>query len=124
MEHFYVILFDDEKLNASEIKRKFSDFNTKYYEADHLKITSLLFTMTQQMITVNKFDDIEKAMLYYKSVISNNEILDGIDPSLYKHFIISSQNYPTFYNKKNIPAYMKFFRIFYLKPLEKAKEEK
>lgn len=124
MEHFYVILFDDEKLNASEIKRKFSDFNTKYYEADHLKITSLLFTMSQQMITVNKFDDIEKAMLYYKSVISNNEVLDGIDPSLYKHFIISSQNYPTFYNKKNIPAYMKFFRIFYLKPLEKANEEK
>ena len=123
MDHFYVILFDDDKLNASELKRKFSDYNTKYYEADHLKLTSLLFTMSEQMITVNRFDDIEKAMLYYKSLISNNEVLNGIDPSLYKHFIISSQNYPTFYNKKNIPAYMKFFRIFYIKPLEKQKEQ-
>ncbi|HHT04476.1 MAG TPA: hypothetical protein GX005_09190 [Bacteroidales bacterium] len=119
MEHFYVVIFDDDKLNASEIKIKFSDYNSKFYKSDNLKLTSLLFTMSEQMITVDRFEDIEKAMKYYNGVISNNEVLDNIDPTLFKHFIISTQNYPTFYNRKNIPAYLKFFRIFYLKPLEK-----
>ncbi|MFA6805887.1 MAG: tetratricopeptide repeat protein [Bacteroidales bacterium] len=116
MEHFYVMIFDDDKLNSSEIKIKFSNYNSKFYKSDNLKLTSLLFTMSQQMITVNRFESIEKAMNYYKGVISNNEVLNDIDPTLYKHFIISTQNYPTFYNRKNIPAYLKFFRIFYLKP--------
>jgi hypothetical protein len=75
------------------------------------------------MITVNRFESIEKAMSYYKDLISNNEVLNDIDPTLFKHFIISTQNYPTFYNRKNIPAYLKFFRIFYLKPLEKEAEK-
>jgi len=123
MEHFYVIIFDDDKLNSSEIKIKFSDYNSKYYKSDNLKLTSMLFTMSEQMITVNRFESIEKAMSYYKDLISNNEVLNDIDPTLFKHFIISTQNYPTFYNRKNIPAYLKFFRIFYLKPLEKEAEK-
>jgi tetratricopeptide (TPR) repeat protein len=124
MEYFYVILFNDDKLNASELKIKYSDFNAKYYGAEILQLTSLLFTMQEQMITIDRFPSIEKAMLYYQSIISNNEVLNGIDPSLYTHFIISTQNYPTFYKQKNVPAYMKFFNIFYLKPLEKDKEKK
>ena len=123
MEHFYVIIFDDDKLNSSEFKIKFSDYNSKYYKSDNLKLTSMLFTMSEQMITVNRFESIEKAMSYYKDLISNNEVLNDIDPTLFKHFIISTQNYPTFYNRKNIPAYLKFFRIFYLKPLEKEAEK-
>jgi tetratricopeptide (TPR) repeat protein len=122
MNHFYVILFDDSKLNASEMKIRYSNFNSKYYKAENLKLTSLLFTLSQQMITVDQFETIDKAMEYYNAVISTNEVLNGIDATLYKHFIISSQNYPTFYKRKNIPAYMKFFRIFYLKPLEEKKE--
>ena len=119
MDHFYVILYDDDKINSSEMKIKFSNFNSSFFPEEQLKLTSLLFTINQQMISVIRFSDIDKAMQYYQSVISN-DILKDVDPSLYNHFIISSQNYPTFYNKKNIPAYLKFFRIFYLKPLEKA----
>ena len=53
--------------------------------------------------------------------INSKELLEGINPDYYTHFIISTQNYPTFYNRKNIPAYNKFFRIFYL---EKEKNKK
>jgi len=121
MEHFYVILFDDDKVNVSEIRTAFSDFNTKYFTADNIKLTSLLFTMSKQMITVNRFENIEKAMQYYNTIINSKELLEGINPDYYTHFIISTQNYPTFYNRKNIPAYNKFFRIFYL---EKEKNKK
>lgn len=114
MEHFYVILFDDDKVNVSDVRTKFSDFNTKYFSADNIKFTSLLFTMTKQMITVNRFENIEKAMNYYNTLIESKEVLNDINPNYYTHFIISTQNYPTFYNRKNIPAYNKFFRIFYL----------
>lgn len=118
MEHFFVLLFDDDKVNSSDIKRKFSDFNAASYSAVGLSITSLLFTMDKQMISVARFEDIEMAMEYYKSVLSS-DILSGVPSSSYTAFVISTQNYPTFYSRKNLAAYMKFFRIFYLKPLAK-----
>ncbi len=119
MEHFYVILFDDDNVNVSSVRTAFSDFNREYFGAEGLKLTSLLFTMNEQMITIDRFPSIDKAMEYYNTLINSKKVIADIDERYYHHFIISTQNYPTFYNRKNIPAYMKFFRVFYLNNNEK-----
>lgn len=119
MEHFYVILFDDDNVNVSSVRTAFSDFNREYFGAEGLKLTSLLFTMNEQMITIDRFPSIDKAIEYYNTLINSKKIIADIDERYYHHFIISTQNYPTFYNRKNIPAYMKFFRVFYLNNNEK-----
>lgn len=111
MQHYYVFLFDDDKMDAIELDAKVKQFNTENYPDKKLQTTSMLFTMTKQMIIVRKFRNREQAMAYYTSIAS---LLKNYDANNYTHFVISLQNYPTFYNRKNIEIYEKFFKLMYL----------
>jgi tetratricopeptide (TPR) repeat protein len=118
MNHYYIMLADDSKNDVQYVQKLIDDFNQKNYPEFNLKSTAQLFTFSDQMINVRKFNNIEQAMEYYNK-INNDSIFKTLNPTYYKHFIISIQNYPTFYNKRNIEAYMKFFRIMYLQNNEK-----
>ncbi|MDR1725648.1 MAG: hypothetical protein LBR28_04585 [Bacteroidales bacterium] len=113
MEHYYVLLFDDDKIDATLLAQQVEKFNDSLYAENNLQTSSVLFTISQQIISVKRFSNIEEAMKYYNSIY--NFILKDTPASTYKHFIISVQNYPTFYSRRNIEAYLKFFRIMYLK---------
>jgi tetratricopeptide (TPR) repeat protein len=115
MQHYYVLLFDDDKIDATLLTQQVEAFNDSLYSDKNLATSSVLFTMSKQMIAVRHFDNTEEAMAYYNSMFSN--ILQGVPQSYYSHFVISVQNYPTFYSRKNIAAYLKFFRIMYIKSL-------
>ena len=54
-------------------------------------------------------------MEYYQAMNSENSPLVKYDAKNFQHFVISTQNYPTFYNRQNIEAYLKFFKLMYLK---------
>jgi tetratricopeptide (TPR) repeat protein len=112
MEHYYVLLFDDDKVDATLLANEVETFNDSLYSADSLTTSSVLFTMSKQIIVVRKFPDIEKAMHYWQTLQDN--ILKDIPQKYYEHFVISIQNYPPFYSRRNIAAYQKFFRIMYL----------
>ena len=111
MQHYYVLLFDDDNMDAIATDAKVKQFNAENYPDKNLQTTSMLFTMTKQMIIVRKFRNREQAMAYYDSISS---LLKDYDANHYTHFVISLQNYPTFYNRKNIDIYEKFFKLMYL----------
>ena len=111
MQHYYVLLFDDDNMDAIATDAKVKQFNAENYPDKNLQTTSMLFTMTKQMIIVRKFRNREQAMAYYNSISS---LLKDYDANHYTHFVISLQNYPTFYNIKNIDIYEKFFKLMYL----------
>ena len=75
------------------------------------------------MLSVRSFENKQQALDYYLAMEAENGLLSKYDKNYYKHFVISMQNYPTFYNRKNIEAYLKFFRLMYLKPLEEQTQE-
>jgi hypothetical protein len=110
MQHYYVLLFDDDKIDAIELERQIRDFNSKDFADHNLTATSTLFTMTKQILSVRKFKNKEQAMEYYKAI---NKVLNTYDSEHYTHFVISIQNYPTFYKNKNIETYEKFFKLMY-----------
>ncbi|MDR1847046.1 MAG: tetratricopeptide repeat protein [Bacteroidales bacterium] len=112
MQHYYVLLYDDDKIDAIQLTKAVEDFNDSLYAEANLTTTSVLFTMSKQIISIRSFDNTEHAMEYYNAIYDN--LLKDIPKSYYNHFIISIQNYPTFYSRKNIDAYLKFFRIMYL----------
>ena len=53
-------------------------------------------------------------MAYYRHLTSDESPLRQLADTDHTEFIISTQNYATFYNRKNIEAYMAFFRKYYL----------
>lgn len=120
MQHYYVLLFDDDKMDAIETESKVKAFNDTHFADLNLKTTSTLFTITKQMIGVRKFANRNQAMDYYQSI---DTMLQAYDKDRYTHFVISIQNYPTFYKKKNIETYEKFFKLMYLEPLQTQEQQ-
>ena len=113
-QYYAIIIVDDRRVKATELQYRLSDFNTQYYSNSGYKVNALLFTDTTQLITIHRFVDDQEAMAYYRHLCSDESPLRQLADSDHTEFIISTQNYATFYNRKNIEAYMAFFRKYYL----------
>ncbi len=113
-QYYAIIIVDDRRVKATELQYRLSDFNSQYYSNSGYKVNALLFTDTTQLITIHRFVDDQEAMAYYRHLRSDESPLRQLADSDHTEFIISTQNYATFYNRKNIDAYMAFFRKYYL----------
>ena len=92
-----------------------ADFNMTYYSAKMLKANVMMFNNDQQLITIHKFDNAADALDYWNYIINKSDALKKFNKKYYSSFVISVQNYQTFYNKKNVEAYRKFFEKYYIK---------
>ncbi len=114
MQHYYLIFFDDSKIDVSYTEKIINDFNKREYDSLNLQATSQLFTLSDQMIIVRKFSNQQSALEYFDNIQQDQEF-KKLSSSYYRHCVISIQNYSTLYNRRNIEAYLKFFRLMYLK---------
>lgn len=112
--HFYISVFDAVKVKISEVKNLYSNHNTSMYKSDKLNVNSMFLNNSQQMITTTRFDNKLKAIEYYSSVNNNSEIMAKLTPANIKHFVISANNYTTFFRLKNVDQYLDFFNTNYL----------
>jgi len=97
----------------SKSKIAVSDFNRKYYKSDELKINSTVLSNGDRLIIVKDFNNVFKAMDYFKSFDENSDILKTLKESAITKFAISVSNYPEFYNANDIDGYQGFFDINY-----------
>ena len=72
------------------------------------------------MIAMRNHSNRNLAMDYSHSI---DTMLQAYDKDHYTHFVISIQNYPTFYKKKSIETYEKFFNLMYLEPLQRQEQQ-
>jgi hypothetical protein len=117
--HFFLLLVDGTKTNINALKIRLSDFNSKYFRTNQLKINSIIFQSEIQMVTVGNFENAEKAMTYFESIGQNPYITGQIEDSDYDMMVITVDNYPIFYREKDVEAYKSFFETSYLSEPEK-----
>jgi outer membrane protein assembly factor BamD (BamD/ComL family) len=113
--HFFILMVDASKVNVNVLKIKISDFNRKYYSTNNLEITSIIYNKNIHLISVTQFENAEKAMLYYKTIRSDEYIYSTLDTATTSDFLISSENFTTFYKLKDLDGYQSFFNSIYLK---------
>ena len=113
-QHFIVIVVNDRTIKATELQRKIIDFNNQYYSNSGLKVNASLFTDTTQIITIHRFINDDDAMNYWSHLQQDESPLRQYADSDHLEFPITSQNYATFYNRKDPAAYLPFFRKYYL----------
>jgi len=112
--HFFALIVDAGLTNINALKIRLSDFNANYFKLSQLKINSLVFAGDLQLVTVGNFENAEKAMVYYQSIMSNTYITSPLEATNPSYFVITSDNYPIFYREKDIAPYMSFFERSYL----------
>jgi hypothetical protein len=72
----------------------------------------------EDLIFVQGFKETKKAMDYYNLIKSDTTVFEGVNQQTVSQFIISQPNFTQFYQKKQIPPYLKFFEENYLKEAE------
>ena len=113
MQHYVIIILDDRKIKATNMQYTVADFNMEYFATKGLRANALLFTDTQQLLTINRFTNASEAMEYFNFLTKDGGILDKFDKADYKVYAISIQNYQTLYSQKNTSVYEKFFKKYY-----------
>ena len=113
--YYVVVLINDRHIKATELQYKLADFNTQYYSNSGYKVNAILFTDSTQLITVHKFANENEAMGYYHHLQQQESPLRQYADADHKEYAISTQNYGTFYSRKDPAAYDPFFQKYYLK---------
>lgn len=115
MQHYVAVLIDDRKIAATQLQYAIADFNMQNYANNGYRASPLLFTDTVQMLTIHRFNNAREAEDYRTHLMLDGGPLTKYDPKYYVVFSISTQNYNTFYNQKNIEAYRRFYERYYKK---------
>jgi tetratricopeptide (TPR) repeat protein len=116
-KHYYVVVVESEKTSANSIMFKISNFNIDYFSMLDFKVSPVVLTADFQLITVKDFKNKQQALNYYESIVNVNEVFENVEESTYRHFVISIENFKTFFSNKRVGSYMKFFKENYIEQL-------
>ncbi|MBR1549026.1 MAG: hypothetical protein IJ634_00125 [Bacteroidales bacterium] len=114
-QYFVVVVVNDRTIKATELQMKLAQFNTKYYSNKGYGVNSALFTDTTQIITIHRFVDADEAIGYWRHLQQEESPLRQYADSDHRQFPISTQNYATFYNRKDVNAYLRFMERYLVK---------
>ncbi|MBR1766754.1 MAG: hypothetical protein IJ745_06940 [Bacteroidales bacterium] len=112
-QYFVAIVINDRTINAMELQFKIGQFNDRYYSNSGYKVNATLFTDTTQLLTIHRFVSADEAIRYWQHLLAPESPLSEYPESDHSQFPISTQNYATLYNRKDIPAYLAFFQYYY-----------
>ena len=113
-QYFVVVVINDRTINATELQKLLSDFNSRYYSNSGYRVNAALFTDSTQILTIHRFVDAEQAMSYWRHLQQEESPLRQYADRDHQEFAITTQNYATFYNRKDPAAYIPFFNRYYL----------
>ena len=108
-EYYWLVIVENGKGDINKFKTKLSDSNEESYSTEELTISSVFLDIAHQLVSVKSFDGKAQAMNYYNFFKDNKAAFTDLVPGTFHSFIISAENYTTFYKDKNIEEYQQFF---------------
>ncbi len=112
--HFMIAISPDDPAIASTFKSSLADFNTSFYSAENLNLTSSLFGNAEQITIAKTFKNAQAALAYMDNISKDKTIFSGkIKLDLFTLMVISADNLPKLYKKKQTNYYKPFFSDHY-----------
>ena len=110
-QHFFVLVFPNEKGSINKAKSKVSDFNKASFSTKTLEVKSSFIDQTTQVVVTKSFQNKEEAMDYYIAFKVNKKQVKEF--KTFDFFIISNTNFSSLYVDKDVKKYMAFFEKNY-----------
>jgi tetratricopeptide (TPR) repeat protein len=108
-EYYWLLIAENGKGNLDNFKIKLSEINKASFSTKNIGISSVFLDAAHQLISVKPFDGKAEAMKYYDFMKSKKDAYSDLNEGSYQSFIISAENYTTFYKDKNVSEYEQFF---------------
>ncbi len=108
-EYYWVIIVDNNKGDINRFKQKLSNANSESFSTLDLSINSIFLDLQHQLVSVKTFDGRQSAMNYYDFFKAKPTAFSDLISGTYQYFVISAENYTTFYRDKNVDEYKEFF---------------
>lgn len=112
--HLYIAVVPLNKIPESQVKARFSDFNTLFFPGENLTTTTLLLNDGKNYIVkVQTFSSKYLAMSYFDRQKADKSAFKSFSGPRPVQFVISQENFVKFYNSKDVPMYLEFFSSHY-----------
>lgn len=112
--HFVIAVSPDDPAIASAFKSSLADFNTSFYSAENISLTSSLFGSAEQITIAKTFKNAQAALAYMDNISKDKTIFSGkVKLELFTLMVISADNLPKLYKKKQTSYYKPFFTDHY-----------
>jgi tetratricopeptide (TPR) repeat protein len=108
-EYYWLLIAENKKGNLDEFKIKLSEINKTSFSIKDISISGVFLDANHQIIAVKSFNGKAEAMNYYNFMKSKKDAYSDLAEGSYQSFIISAENYTTFYKDKNVSEYEQFF---------------
>ncbi len=113
-QHYVTVFINDKKIVATQLQYAIADFNLKNYSNSGLRASPSLFNDTTQILTIHRFNNAEEAENYKTHLLLDGGPLTNYNSNDYIVFTVSTRNFNTLYNQKNIEAYRHFYEYYYI----------
>jgi tetratricopeptide (TPR) repeat protein len=113
--HYAMLIWREGNSSFEQAKNYVSNFNSKYYRLENLKISSITLDINTgtQLILIRTFTNAEKAMKYFNEAQKRiEEYLPN--PEQGELFVITQNNYREILKKREADLYRNFFTQHYL----------
>jgi hypothetical protein len=114
-EHFLCLIFPNTGIDPSVYISSILNYNSSNYKGKTFDVTNTFIDNDNQVIVVKSFLSKQEAETYLKLFAEERKFLRIIN--IRKEnilFVISVENFITFYKQKNIEEYLNFFKQHYL----------
>ncbi|PRY14823.1 tetratricopeptide repeat protein [Pontibacter ummariensis] len=111
--YYFVLVYPSGEAAFKDVLLKYEKYNNTYYKNQGLAIDSASFSAGKSMLVMRTFTDPKLALSYnikQKAPQAPVGRIRGVD---FTTFVISSANYQKFLQKKDLDAYLTFFKNNY-----------
>lgn len=110
--HKFILAVQTKSAKTADLTAAVSLFNAQFFDKDQYKTGNLILNEQITLITVSNIPDKSKAEQYLSAIKGDQTILKntGNNPQF---FLISENNFATFYKQQNIQDYLNFYLKFY-----------
>ena len=116
VEHFVIVVSPNDPAMVNTFKTSLTDFNAQFYSANNIQLSSSLFGDNNQLTIIKTFKDGQTALSYLENLSKDKTVFSGKTKlDLFNLLVISGENMPRFYKKKQVAYYLPFYNDHYKK---------
>jgi tetratricopeptide (TPR) repeat protein len=108
--YYYVMIYPEEHTAFKDVALRYEKYNTTYYKNQGLKVETRPYETGKLMLVTRAFPDLKVAQSFNIKQKAPQSPIGKIRGVEFTTFVISSANFRKFMQKKDLEAYLSYFR--------------